>query len=34
MILIVPATAFDPNVAPGYVRWDAMVAYEQPKYTV
>lgn len=26
--------AFDPNVAPGYVRWDAMVAYEQPRYTV
>ena len=26
--------AFNPNVAPGYVRWDAMVAYEQPKYSV
>ncbi len=26
--------AFDPNTAPGYIRWDAMVAYEQPKYTV
>ena len=26
--------AFEPNVAPGYVRWDAMVAYEQPRYTV
>jgi len=26
--------AFNPNVAPGYVRWDAMVAYEQPKYNI
>lgn len=26
--------AFDPNTIAGYVRWDAMVAYEQPKYTV
>jgi catecholate siderophore receptor len=25
---------FDPNFIPSYVRWDAMVAYEQPKYTV
>lgn len=25
---------FNPNVAPGYTRYDAMVAYEQPKYTV
>ena len=23
---------FNPNWAPSYVRWDAMVAYEQPKY--
>lgn len=22
------------NKAPSYVRWDAMVAYEQPRYTV
>lgn len=26
--------AFNPNIAPGYVRWDAMVAYEQPKYKI
>ncbi|TXG99673.1 MAG: TonB-dependent receptor [Rhodocyclaceae bacterium] len=26
--------AFNPNTAPSYTRWDAMVAYEQPKYTV
>jgi len=26
--------AFNPNTVPSYVRWDAMVAYEQPKYTV
>jgi catecholate siderophore receptor len=26
--------AFNPNTVPGYTRWDAMVAYEQPKYTV
>ncbi len=25
---------FNPNTAPGYVRWDAMAAWEQPKYTV
>jgi catecholate siderophore receptor len=25
---------FNPNFIPSYVRWDAMVAYEQPKYTV
>ncbi len=25
-------TAIVPNVAPSYVRWDALVAYEQPKY--
>lgn len=25
---------FNPNIAPSYVRWDAMVAYEQPKYAV
>ena len=25
---------FDPNYAPSYVRWDAMVAYEQPKYAI
>ena len=25
---------FDPNFAPSYVRWDAMVAYEQAKYAV
>ena len=25
---------FNPNFVPGYTRWDAMVAYEQPKYTV
>lgn len=27
-------TAIVPNVAPAYVRWDGMVAYEQPKYAV
>ena len=26
--------AFNPNTVPSYTRWDAMVAYEQPKYTV
>jgi catecholate siderophore receptor len=26
--------AFNPNTVSGYTRWDAMVAYEQPKYTV
>lgn len=26
--------AFNPNTVPSYVRWDAMVSYEQPKYTV
>lgn len=26
--------AFNPNYAPSYVRWDAMLAYEQPKYAV
>lgn len=25
---------FNPNWAPSYVRWDAMVAYEQPKYAL
>lgn len=25
---------FNPNKAPAYVRWDAMVAYEQPKWAV
>ncbi len=25
---------FNPNRAPGYVRWDAMAAWEQPNYTV
>jgi catecholate siderophore receptor len=25
---------FSPNVAPSYTRWDAMLAYEQPSYTV
>jgi catecholate siderophore receptor len=25
---------FNPNYAPSYVRWDAMVAYEQPKYAI
>ena len=25
---------FTPNSVPGYVRWDAMVSYEQPKYTL
>lgn len=24
----------NPNTVPSYIRWDAMVAYEQPKYTV
>lgn len=28
------ATAFTPNVIPSYTRWDAMVAYEQPKYAI
>lgn len=26
--------AFDPNIAPSFVRWDAMVAYEQKDYTL
>lgn len=26
--------AFAPNVLPSYVRWDAMVSYEQPRYTL
>lgn len=26
--------AFNPNWIPAYTRWDAMVAYEQPKYAV
>ena len=26
--------AFNPNYVSSYTRWDAMVAYEQPKYTV
>ena len=31
----VPTRSYDnPNTVPSYVRWDAMVAYEQPKYTV
>lgn len=25
---------FSPNTAPGYVRWDAMLTYDQPKYAV
>ena len=25
---------FNPNIVPGYMRWDAMVSYEQPKYTI
>lgn len=25
---------YSPNVIPSYTRWDAMLAYEQPKYTV
>ncbi|WP_226405816.1 TonB-dependent receptor [Dechloromonas denitrificans] len=27
-------TPFNPNFVPSYTRWDAMVAYEQPKYTI
>lgn len=27
-------TAFHPNTAPAYVRWDAMLAYEQRKYVL
>ncbi|WP_396956997.1 TonB-dependent receptor domain-containing protein [Nitrosomonas sp.] len=27
-------TEFHPNTAPAYMRWDAMVAYEQPKWAV
>jgi len=27
-------TVPNPNLAPGYRRWDAMVSYEQPKYVV
>lgn len=27
-------TYSNPNTVPSYIRWDAMVAYEQPKYTV
>lgn len=27
-------TTFDPNTAPGYARWDALVAYEQKTYSV
>ena len=31
----VPTRSYgNPNTVPSYVRWDAMVAYEQPKYTV
>lgn len=32
----VPSSAnpYNPNAIPSYTRWDAMVAYEQPKYTV
>ena len=26
--------AFNPNTVPSYARWDAMLAYEKPKYTV
>ena len=26
--------AFNPNWVPSYTRWDAMIAYEQPKYTI
>ncbi len=25
---------FNPNAAPAYARWDAMLAYEQKQYTV
>lgn len=27
-------TSFDPNTAPGYARWDALVSYEQKSYSV
>ena len=27
-------TEFHPNTAPTYMRWDVMIAYEQPKWTV
>lgn len=31
----VPTRSYaDPNTIPSYTRWDAMLAYEQPKYTV
>jgi len=26
--------AFNPNTVPSYIRWDAMVTYEQPKYAI
>lgn len=26
--------AFNPNIVPSYVRWDAMLSYEQPKYAI
>jgi catecholate siderophore receptor len=26
--------AFNPNYVPSYIRWDAMLSYEQPKYAV
>lgn len=28
------STTFTPNSVPGYVRWDAMVSYEQPAYSI
>ena len=28
------STSFTPNSVPGYVRWDAMLTYEQPSYSV
>lgn len=31
---IFPNGNFTPNTLPGYTRWDAMVAYEQPKWAV
>ncbi|WP_425325805.1 TonB-dependent receptor [Methylovorus glucosotrophus] len=31
---IFPNGEFTPNKLPGYTRWDAMVAYEQPKWAV
>ena len=28
------STTFTPNSVPGYVRWDAMLTYDQPSYTI